>query len=420
MNSPWKSLGAVLLGAALAIAHAAEAARLVNISTRMQVLGGDSVAIAGFVIEGAAAKTVVITAKGPSLSQFGINNALPDPTMTLVRMSDQATLAINDNWETAPNAAEVTASGFAPANALESAILVTLPPGAYTAVVSGANDTEGVGLVEVYEVNQPGVILSNIATRGYVGTGVNAMIAGFVVQGGGTQKVIVTVKGPSLTQFGVAGALPDPQVTLVRATDQAYIANNDNWPAFELAEDLRFSGFAPSDTRESAVLVTLPPGAYTAIVSGAGEFNTGVGIVEVWAWDGVGRLAQPNTSAVHSGFIGQVYAYHLPRNPNGAYGSGFLQQGPHPLTPSELTLEWAISRVPGDFTYYTSPEAMVNGQTPCGGVNGAVGATYYWSLPGSFYECKVDNASPWYLNVRYLNNCPAGVRCPVSYYHSEY
>jgi hypothetical protein len=419
MAYPPKSFGSFLLGVLLALASPVDAARLINISTRMQVLDGDGVAIAGFIIEGTTNKTVVVTAKGPSLAAYGIDNALADPTVTLVRMSDQATLAVNDNWSTAANAAQVSSSGFAPSNALESAIMATLAPGAYTAIVSGTNHTTGVGLVEVYEVNQPAVTLTNISTRGQVGTGGDVMIAGFVVAGPESQKVIVTAKGPSLATYGITNALPDPQFTLVRATDQSYVANNDNWAAFELADDLRFSGFAPSDARESAVLVTLPPGAYTAIVSGAGEINSGVGIVEVWAWDGVGQLAQPNTSAVHRGFNGVTYAYHLPRSPNGLYGSGFLQQGTHPLTPSELTIEWAISKVPGDFDYYLSPAASVGGQTPCGGINGAVGGTYYWSVAGSFYECKVDNVNKWYLNVRYLDNCPPGARCPVSYYHSE-
>jgi hypothetical protein len=408
---------AVVSCAALSVPAAA--ARLGNLSTRMQVLTGDNVAIAGFVIDGTASKTVVITAKGPSLTAYGINNPLPDPTLTLVRMSDQATLAVNDNWTAAPNASQISASGFAPTNGLESAILVTLPPGAYTAIVSGVNDSVGVGLVEVYEVDQPQVILSNISTRARVGTGSDVMIGGFVVQGSGPQKVIVTAKGPSLAQYGVSGTLPDPAMTLVRATDGAYIANNDNWPAFELADDLRFSGLAPTDTRESAVLVTLDPGAYTAIVSGSGEINTGVGLVEVYAWDGIGKLSQPNTSSVHRGFIGQTYTYHLPRQANGLYGSGFFQQGPDSNTPSELTLEWALSKVPGDFDYYQSAAAKVNGNVVCGGVNGAIGATYYWSPTGSFYECKVDSATNWYLNVRYINNCPPGVRCPVAYYYSE-
>ena len=142
-------MGGIAIAACLA-ALPASAARLGNISTRMQVMNGADVMIAGFVITGNSNKTVVVTAKGPSLANYGVNNALPDPELTLVRMADNATIAVNDNWGTAQNAAELAALNFAPGNALESAILVNLAPGAYTAIVSGALGTTGVGLVEVY------------------------------------------------------------------------------------------------------------------------------------------------------------------------------------------------------------------------------------------------------------------------------
>src|SRR6186713_1709085 len=128
-------------------------ARLANISTRMQVLTGDDVMIGGFVIGGASNKTVAIVATGPSLAAFGIANPLADPTMSLVRSSDQAVLATNDNWQSAGNAAQLQAAGFAPSNALESAILVNLAPGAYTVVVRGVADGTGVAVVAVYEVD---------------------------------------------------------------------------------------------------------------------------------------------------------------------------------------------------------------------------------------------------------------------------
>src|SRR5712671_2725278 len=127
-----------VLAAGLALAAQADPARLVNVSTRMQVLTGNDVMIAGFVVGGSASKTVAIVATGPSLTQFGIANALANPTLTLVRSSDQAVLATNDDWQSAPNAAAVQSSGFAPSNPLESVILVSLPPGAYTAIVAGA------------------------------------------------------------------------------------------------------------------------------------------------------------------------------------------------------------------------------------------------------------------------------------------
>lgn len=137
-----------------------------------------------------------------------------------------------------------------------------------------------------------------------------------------------------------------------------------------------------------------------------------------------GALANANTSALHAGTGTRAYSYALPRGASGSYNSGFLQQGDNPGTPTELTVEWAISKCPGDFGYYRSPGAAITPPRgggavyPCGGINGAATGAYYWSLAGSSYECKVDNASGWYINVRYLNSCVGD--CPVSYYHSEH
>jgi hypothetical protein len=125
---------------------------LINVSTRGQVSTGGDVMIGGFVIQGSSPQTVVVRARGPSLTQFGIPNALANPSLTLVRASDNATLATNDDWGSAANAAQLVSSGFAPSNPLESAILVTLQPGAYTALVAGAGGGSGVGMVEVYKV----------------------------------------------------------------------------------------------------------------------------------------------------------------------------------------------------------------------------------------------------------------------------
>jgi len=142
-----------ILAAGLALAAQADPPRLVNVSTRMQVLTGNEVMIAGFVIGGAASKTVAVVATGPSLTQFGIANALANPTLTLVRSSDQAVIATNDDWQSASNAAAIQSSGLAPSNALESAILVTLSPGAYSAILSGAGGGIGTGIIGVYTVN---------------------------------------------------------------------------------------------------------------------------------------------------------------------------------------------------------------------------------------------------------------------------
>ena len=255
--------------------------RLANIATRMHVLAGSDIMIAGFVITGGASKTVIVLAKGPSLAQFGVPNTLQNPTLSLVRQSDQVTIATNDNWQQAANQAAIQSSGFAPSNSLESAILMTLAPGAYTALVSGAGGGTGVGIVEVYEIDQPTTPIINISTRGQVLTGSDVMIAGFVIQGSNPLQVIVLAKGPSLTQFGIPNALANPTLNLVRQADSVTIATNDNWVDASNMAAIQSSGFAPSNSFESAILMTLPPGAYTAIVQGAAG-GTGVGIVEVY------------------------------------------------------------------------------------------------------------------------------------------
>ena len=261
---------------------AAPAATLVNLSTRMQVGTGNDVLIAGFIIGGAASKTVVVTATGPSLAAAGIANPLANPTLTLVRSSDNAIIATNDDWGPAPNAPQIQAAGFAPANASESAIMMTLAPGAYTAIVAGAGGGTGVGIVAVYEVDHPEVPLANASTRGLVLTGNDVMIGGFVIQGSAPKTVVVRASGPSLAPAGIANFLANPTLTLVRSSDNAVVATNDDWGTDVNAAQLRAIGLQPLDARESAMLVTLPPGAYTAIVSGAGG-AVGVGTVEIFA-----------------------------------------------------------------------------------------------------------------------------------------
>ena len=254
---------------------------LVNISTRAEVGGNTDVMIGGFVIGGAGSKTVAVTAIGPSLLGAGIANALLDPTLTLVRSSDGAVIAVNDDWGTAANAAQIQQAGFAPAHARESAIMMTLPPGAYTAIVAGASGTTGVGMVAVYEVDHPEVPLVNISTRGRVLTGNDVMIGGFVIEGSAPQTVVVTGIGPSLVGAGIPDALANPALTLVRSSDGVVLASNDDWISAPNAAQIQAAGFAPASASESAIMATLPPGAYTAILSGAGN-TTGVGIIAVY------------------------------------------------------------------------------------------------------------------------------------------
>ena len=258
-------------------ALAADTPRVSGISTRMQVLTGDNVLIGGFIIGGSTPKKVVINARGPSLTGQGVAGALANPTLTLVPASGPA--IVNDDWQSAPNAAEISALGLAPPSPLESSILVTLDPGAYTAIVSGVGGGTGVGIVEVFEVDHPEIPLTGISTRGRVQTGDGVMIGGFIIQGNAPQTVVVRARGPSLTAQGVAGALQNPTLTLVPASGPAI--TNDDWGTAANAAALSASGFAPADPRESAILITLDPGAYTAIVSGVGG-ATGVAIVEVY------------------------------------------------------------------------------------------------------------------------------------------
>jgi hypothetical protein len=259
----------------------------------MQVQTSDKVMIAGFIIQGSAPKKVIIRAIGPSLTQFGVPNALANPQLELHDSS--SIIGRNDDWQTtqlggvitSDQVAEIQNSGFAPRDPAESAIIATLPPGSYTAIVQGVNSTTGVGLVEVYDLGQvSGSVLANISTRGFVQTADNVMIGGFIVVTQPT-KVIIRAIGPSLTQFGVPNALSNPQLELHDAN--SLIARNDNWQTTQIGgiitsdqvADIQNSQLAPTNSAESAIIVTLQPGNYTAIVQGVNS-TTGIGLVEVY------------------------------------------------------------------------------------------------------------------------------------------
>jgi Divergent InlB B-repeat domain len=252
--------------------------RLTNIATRGRVQTGDNVMIGGFIIDGATPKSVLIRARGPSLSAYGVPGVLANPKVDLY--SGQTVISSNDNWGTAPNAAAITATGLAPTNSLESAILTTLSPGAYTAIVSGVSNTSGVGIVEVLEMDNPASPLINIATRGQVQTGDNVMIGGFIIDGTAPQTVLIRARGPSLSAYGVPGVLANPMMDLY--SGQSVIASNDNWGTAPNAADITATGLAPTNALESAILTTLAPGPYTVIVRGYSN-TSGVGIVEVLA-----------------------------------------------------------------------------------------------------------------------------------------
>lgn len=257
--------------------------RLINISTRAYVGTGHAVAIAGFIVGGSSAKMVAIQGIGPSLAAHGIGNALANPTITLVRSSDNAIIASNDNWGSAPNAGQIQSAGFAPSSALESALMMSLAPGGYTVIMSGVSGGTGVGLIGVYEVDAPMIPLVNLSTRAYVGTGNDVAIGGFIVSGTTPKTFVVRATGPSLAAHGVPDTLANPTLTLVRNSDNLIVAFNDNWGTAANAWQLLPSGFAPAHANESAILITLNPGAYSAIVSGVGG-TTGIGMVEVFAY----------------------------------------------------------------------------------------------------------------------------------------
>jgi hypothetical protein len=258
----------------------ANSARLYNISTRGFVGTGNDVLIGGFVISGSTPKTIVVQGVGPSLGAYGITNPLANPTLTVIRQSDGAVMGSNDDWGTAGNAAQIAASGFAPSHAQESAVMATLAPGGYTAIVSGVGATTGTGMVAAFEVSTVAAPLVNISTRGKVLTGEDVMIAGFTITGNTNKAVVIRALGPSLNQYGLSG-LADPYLVVVRSSDGAVIAQNDSWSTDANASLISGGGFAPAFAQEAATLLVLPPGGYTVIVYGVGSPNTGTAIVSV-------------------------------------------------------------------------------------------------------------------------------------------
>lgn len=249
---------------------------LANVSTRLRVQAGEGALIGGFIITGSESKTVVVRAIGPSLPLPG---ALADPTLE-IHDSTGALIASDDNWNS--DRAHVLNTGLAPKDEHEAAIVVSLPAGAYTAVLRGAGDTTGIGLVELYDIDSNHSRLANIATRGVVDAGDNVMIGGFIIAGDQPTKVIIRGIGPSLGASGIANPLPDPVLEL-HDGNGSLITENDDWRT--LQEDaIKDTGIPPASDQEAAIVATLQPGNYTAIVRGKDE-RTGVGVVEVYNLD---------------------------------------------------------------------------------------------------------------------------------------
>jgi pectin methylesterase-like acyl-CoA thioesterase len=253
--------------------------QLLNISTRLSLGSGHAVGIGGFIITGTEPKKVIVRAIGPSLGASGVATFLTDPVLEIHGGAADTLIATNDNWQDDPaTAAELVAAGIAPGNDLESATVVTLLPGQYTAVIAGKDGATGTALVEVYDGDLTADSqLANISTLGFVGAGDDALIGGFVV-GTGLAEVVVRALGPSLAQFGVADLIADP--TLEVHDGNGSVTSDDDWQTGPNQDSIPAS-LQPLDARESALQTNLPPGHYTAVVRGkAGA--VGVALVEAY------------------------------------------------------------------------------------------------------------------------------------------
>lgn len=239
--------------------------------------------IGGFIITGSESKQVIIRGIGPSLTGAGIPDVISNPILRLFGPTGSP-LAVNDNWQDTQQV-EIKATGIPPTDFRESAIVANLAPGAYTATLADLNGDTGVGLVELYDLNSGAIArLGNIATRGSVQTGNNVMIGGFTLGGASINaaRVVVRALGPSLAQAGINNPLANPGLQLFDNNGQL-VAFNDNWQDDpSQAAELQQLNLAPTNAAESALVATLPPGQYTAVVAGVGG-GTGVGLVEVYA-----------------------------------------------------------------------------------------------------------------------------------------
>jgi uncharacterized protein (DUF2141 family) len=255
-------------------------APLLNISTRLMAQSGENVMIGGFIITGTDNKRVLLRAIGPSLAQSGVGNPLPDPILDLHNKAGTI-IASNDNWKV-PNQAEIEATTVAPHHDLESALIATLAPAQYTAVMQDKGGASGVGLVEAYDLARDvNSRLVNISTRGLVQPGNNVMIGGFIVgsSGSGQAKIAVRALGPSLANAGINGALPDTILELHNASG-TIVASNDEWKQTQQAE-IASMNLELQDDRESALATTVSAGNYTAVVRGKNGAS-GVGLVEIY------------------------------------------------------------------------------------------------------------------------------------------
>jgi hypothetical protein len=259
------------------LAFAPGAGTLGNISSRVRVGTGENVGIGGFIVTGAPSKRVIVRGIGPSLTVTGVQGALQDPAIEVFN-ANGVSMARNDDWRQSQEA-EIRASGLAPNNDKEAAIIGELAQGTYTVVLRGTRSTTGVGLVEIYDLNLGnGSRLANLSTRGFVERNENILIGGMIVTGSAAQRVVTRAIGPDLRARGVANPLQDPQVDIFDGNG-IRIAGNDNFGTGGQTDELAQNGLTPGDSRDSAIILTVPPGNYTALVTGVGG-STGVALVE--------------------------------------------------------------------------------------------------------------------------------------------
>lgn len=253
-----------------------------NLSTRGNIGTGDDVLIGGFIVTGNEDKTIALRVLGPSLSDSGIAAPLADPVLT-VYDSSGAVIATNDDWASDANSSQITAAGLAPTNSAEAALVTTLPPATYTVIAAGKNGSSGIALVEAYDLSPAaGSKISNISTRGFVGTGENVLISGFIVGDVANATLIIRALGPSLPST-LSPVLADPSITIYDSNGSA-LAGNDNWQDDVNAAAIQQNGLAPGAETESATVLHPPPGAYSLIVNGANG-ESGISLVEVYDLD---------------------------------------------------------------------------------------------------------------------------------------
>ena len=257
---------------------------LMDLSTRGTTFTGNNVLIGGFIIQGSQPAQLVVRCLAYSLASYGIPAALGDSVIELYNVNNNL-IASNDDWFTSNDAATISSYHRDPPNSIESALLVTLNPGSYTAIVRSFFSAQqpaqsGVALFEVYDLRNSASRLGNVSTRGNVGTGASILIGGLIVGGNIAKPVIVRALGPSLTQFGVTGVLADPSLQLRDGNGNLVEANND-WQQSAEAATISAHGKAPSNAKESAMAPTLSPGNYTALVTGVAG-ATGTALVEVY------------------------------------------------------------------------------------------------------------------------------------------